>query len=504
VNQPNEYVLELRHITRTFPGVRALDNVTFACRPAEVHAVVGENGAGKSTLMKIVAGALAPDAGEIIAHGRQVRFEGPREAQRLGISVVYQEFNLLPHMSVAENIFLGREPRTRLGLLDWDRLRRDARAVLDRLAVRLDPSVSVGRLSVAQQQEVEIAKALSFHAEIILMDEPSAVLAGNELERLFEIIGALKQQGVTVIYISHRLAEVFQISDRVTVLKDGQLIGTVRTAEVSRPELIRMMVGRPLEEAFPEPGHGEGHLRLSVRGLSNDAVRDVSFDVRGGEIVGLAGLVGAGRTSLARALFGADPVAGGEIVLDGRPLQHGSPRAALRGGLALVPEDRKTQGLVLGLSVRKNVSLPILDRLQRWGLLSRRREREVVAAAIRDLKVRTPSLDQEVQYLSGGNQQKVVFAKWLTTAPRVLILDEPTRGIDVATKAEIYLLMRALASAGSGILLISSELPELLGMSDRILVMRDGRIAGELSRAEATEEKILALATSEDLDERAA
>jgi ribose transport system ATP-binding protein len=462
-----------------------------------VHALVGENGAGKSTLMKILAGAQPPDSGEILINGQRAHFDNPRDAQTHGISIIYQDFNLVPDLDVVENIFLGHEPRTRRGLLDRGAMRREAQVLLDRLGVSLDLEARVGRLTVAQQQMVEIAKALSHEASIVVMDEPSAVLAGHELERLFEIIAALKSHGVTVIYISHRLDEVFRIADRVTVLKDGQWMGTLDVTDVTKPELIRLMVGRNLDEAFPTATLGDHEVVLEVRGLSRHGVlHDVNFRLHQGEVLGLAGMVGSGRTALARALFGADSFDNGEIILDGRRIRPGQPREAISAGIAFVPEDRKTEGLITGMSLRRNLTLPILGRLrQRLGWVNEPQERAIVQDAIRDLSIKTPSLDQEVQYLSGGNQQKVVLAKWLATHPRVVILDEPTHGIDVGAKAEVYTIIRTLANQGTAILMISSELPEIIGMSDRILVMRSGRVVAELSRGEASEEKILTMAT---------
>ncbi len=496
-----EPILDMRQITKAFPGVVALDRVSFSCQAGEVHALVGQNGAGKSTLMKILAGALQPDSGEIRLKGQPVQIRSPRQAQALGISIIYQEFNLLPDLTVAENIFLGRPPRTRLGTVDWKRLRQEARAVLDRLGVQIDVDQPVRRIAVAEQQMVEIAKALSLHSDILVMDEPSAVLGGHELARLFEVIRTLKQQGVTIIYISHRLAEVFEIADRVTVLRDGQLVGVVSPREVSEGELIRMMIGQHLRETFPEARGEIGETVLEVSGLTRrGAFEDVSFTIRRGEIVGLAGMVGAGRTAVARALFGAEPVDAGEVLLDGQRVRITSPQTGVSYGLALVPEDRKADGLVLGLSVRKNITLPILNRISHLGVLQEAQERRIVEEAVRNLDIRTPSLNQEVRYLSGGNQQKVVLAKWLSAAPKVIILDEPTRGIDVSAKFEMYQLIRNLAQRGAAILLISSELPEILGLSDRILVMHRGRIVGEFSREEATEEKVLALATGGSLE----
>ena len=506
----SEVLLEMRDITKTFPGVRALNRVSFNCIKGEVHALVGENGAGKSTLMKILAGATQPDSGTILLRGQPVHLRDPHTAQALGISTIYQEFNLLPYMSVAENILLGREPCKRMGWLDTaerDRLAREALALLD---ARIDVRQPVYRLSVAQQQLVEIAKALSWKAELIIMDEPSAALTGAELERLFEIIATLKARGVTIIYVSHRLEEVFRIADRVTVLRDGMHVGTLAVAEASEAQIIRMMVGRELGQMYPPRGQPPGEVILEVRGLTtaDGRVQDVNLQLRAGEIVGLAGLVGSGRTELARAIFGADPIASGEIRLRGQRCVPANPARAIASGLGFVSEDRKAEGLVLGLSVRENIALPSLDERQRLGFIHEGLERVVVSQAISELQIRTPSTEQPVQYLSGGNQQKTVLAKWLALGrmgdgrqatersggPAVILFDEPTRGIDVGAKAEIYALMRALADQGKAILMISSELPEILGMSDRVLVMRDGRLVAELAAGEATEEKILRLA----------
>ncbi len=498
-----ELALEMLNITKEFPGVVALDDVSFSCRVGEIHALVGENGAGKSTLMKILAGVYHPDRGEIRLKGQPVRLNNPSQAQRMGIGIIYQEFNLLPWLTVAENILLGDLPRTRLGLVDWPHAREEAQRALDRLGVCLDLRDRVIDLSVAQQQLVEIAKVLALHTDlsIIIMDEPSAVLAGHELEQLFQVIRTLRSQGVTVVYISHRLDEVFEIAERVTVLRDGQAVGTGEVKDMDKPTLIRMMVGRSLDETFPVAKSGVGEAFLEVRNLSSArlGLRDINFTVNKGEILGLAGLVGAGRSELAMALFGVEPVDGGEVLLDGKPVALGRPRRTIDMGVALVPENRKLQGLVLSQSVRDNTSLVVLDRLRGFLLIDDWRERELVAKLVQDLDIKTPSVEQEVGYLSGGNQQKVVLAKWLCSAPKLIIMDEPTRGIDVGAKAEIYHLMRELADRGTSIIMISSELPEVIGMSDRILVMSRGRIAGELSRKEATEERILTLAIGETL-----
>ncbi|MEZ4870148.1 MAG: sugar ABC transporter ATP-binding protein [Caldilineaceae bacterium] len=486
----------MRHISKAFAGVPALQDVSFACRPGTVHALLGENGAGKSTLIKILVGAYQADAGEIIYKGVHYSHLNTRQALANGIRIIYQELNLLPDMSVVENVYLGHEPRTRWGLIDQRTLLAQANELFARLGLSLDPGAMVGDLTVANQQMVEIAKALSQQADLIVMDEPSAILAGDELARLFTMIATLKAQGVTIIYISHRLHEIFEIADEVTVLKDGQVVGTRSIDQVTRPELIQMMVGRSLEEIFPRGQAAQGEAVLVVDRVSAGPVRNVSFTLHAGEIVGLAGMVGSGRTELARAIFGADQRTTGKVVLKGVPLQAQTPQQAIAAGMALAPEDRKQQGLFLAQSIRHNLTLPILERLTRYGLIQRDQERATVEAARQELSIQMASPGQAVQYLSGGNQQKVVLAKWLQTHPAVIILDEPTRGIDVGAKFEIYHLMRRLTDQGVAILLISSELPEILGMSDRILVMHDGEIAGEVSQAEATEEKIMLLATT--------
>lgn len=490
-------VLEMRGITKTYPGVMALTGVDFNMMPGEVHALVGENGAGKSTLMKILAGADTRDSGRITIDGRDVQIDSPQEAMRLGVSIIYQEFNLVPYMNAAENIFLGREPASAVpGVIDFGKMYSDAQRIIEELGVKLDIRVSVNQLSIAQQQMVEIAKATSRKSRIIAMDEPSATLTDHELENLFNLIRRLKAEGVSIIYISHRLEEIFAIADRVTVLRDGTWVDTKPVSDTDREDIIRMMVGRELQDTIPKVAAEQGNVALEVRGLvRTGAINNVSFSVRRGEILGIAGLVGAGRSEVARAIFGADPLEHGQILIDGRPVVIRSPQDAIRQGIGLVTEDRKALGLILGMAVRENVSLANLGVLARLGFVSKRREKQVADDYVRDLLIKTPSIEQAVQNLSGGNQQKVVLAKWLFTKSKILIFDEPTRGIDVGAKTEIYQLMNKLAADGAAIIMISSELPEVLGMSDRILVMHEGEIAGELSREEATQEKIMHLAT---------
>jgi ABC-type sugar transport system ATPase subunit len=494
-----ETLVEVRDITKTFPGVMALDRVSFECQVGEVHAVVGENGAGKSTLMKILAGVYEPDSGEIRLRGQPVRIPNPYEAQRLGISIIYQELNLLPDLTVAENVFLGREPRSGPGLVDTRRLEAQASEVLQRLGVDIDPHLVLNRLSMAQRQMVEIAKALSLNAQIVIMDEPSAALGGKDLEHLFVVIKALKQHGVGVIYISHRIAEIFQIADRVTVFKDGRVVGTHAVAEIDRPSLVRMMIGRTFSETFPPRSPEIGKEVLLIRGLScGCTLTGIDLVVRRGEIVGIAGLVGSGRTELAQAIFGARSVDAGEVRINGRKVTLRSPRHALRHKIAYLTEDRNVEGLVLGLPVVENAALPSLGQRQRWGLVDRRAEMATVGATAGEVGLHKSTLNRDVEELSGGNRQKVVLAKWLISGPDLLVFDEPTRGIDVGAKAEIWQLMRQLANRGKAILMISSELPEVVGMSDRVVVMRRGCIVGEIAGAEATEEKVMMLATYGD------
>ncbi|HOE65649.1 MAG TPA: sugar ABC transporter ATP-binding protein [Candidatus Hydrogenedentes bacterium] len=494
----SEFALEMRDVVKRFPGVLALNRVQLDLKPGEVHCLLGENGAGKSTLMKILAGAQPMDSGEIRLGGAPVHITSPHHAQQLGVSMIYQEFNLSPFLSVAENIFLGREPRIgKTPFIDWAKMHQDARALLARIRMDIDVRRPVNECSVAQQQMVEIAKALSFNSKIIVMDEPSATLTDHELEALFSLIRELKRDGIGMIYISHRLEEVFEIGDRVTVMRDGEYIATKPVPELTRDLIISMMVGRTLKNEFPKETFARGAERLRVEHLTrNGAFKDVSFSLHEGEIVGLTGLVGAGRTEVARAIFGADRIDGGQLFLDGALISSRSPQDAIRQGIGLLTEDRKQQGLVLGMTVRENMTLANLGALTRlFGFVDRRRERAVTNGYIQDLRIKTPSSEQIAQNLSGGNQQKVVLAKWLFTQSRVLLFDEPTRGIDVGAKVEIYKLMNALVRQGVCILMISSELPEVLGMCDRILVMHEGRLAGELDRAAATQEKIMHLAT---------
>jgi ABC-type sugar transport system ATPase subunit len=487
----------MEHISKTFPGVQALQNVTFPVARGEIHALVGENGAGKSTLMKILTGALSRDSGTIYFRGESVEIDSPRRALETGISMIHQELALIPHLTVGQNIYLGREPRLSfLGLIDWPALYAQADEQLKRLEIPVSARAPLSELSIAQQQMVEVAKALSLQADVIVMDEPTSALTERETETLFSLMRSLKAQGVTIIFISHRLEEVFQVADRVTVLRDGQLIGTVPISEVNEEQVVHMMVGRELGEMYPKTAASQPQAVLRAKGLrrGND-LRGVDLELHRGEVLGIAGLVGAGRTYLARALFGADPLEAGEIWIDGEKVSINSPQQAIALGLGFVPEDRKAQGLFLGLAVRTNIAIGALDHVSRLGFLDFKRINQLASEYVQRLDIRTPSLIQRVRNLSGGNQQKLVIAKWLTLNPKVLVLDEPTRGIDVGAKAEIHSLMSQLAGQGVGIIMISSELPEILGVSDRILVMREGQIVAEFPRETATQDAIMLAAT---------
>ena len=488
----------MHEIRKTFPGVVALDGVDFELRRGEVHILLGENGAGKSTLMKILSGAYQKSAGRVTLDGAEVEIRNPAHAQGLGISTIYQEFNLVPHLSVGENIFLGREPRGWPGLIDRRAVNRQAAEVLGRLGLKLDPRRPVKGLRVAEQQMVEVAKALSLDARVLIMDEPTAALAEHEIQDLFAAIRGLQEKGVSVVYISHRMEELFEIGDRVTVLRDGRSVGTFDVKGTNKFELIRLMVNRDLTELFPKERAARGEEVLRVEDLTTRGGLDgVSFSLHKGEVLGVAGLLGAGRTELARAIFGLDKLERGTVRIKGRERRIGSPRAAINSGLGFLTEDRKAQGLVLPLSVKDNLCLPSVDKFTTLGFVDSRRERRAADRYVRELRIRTPGLDQKVAYLSGGNQQKVVLSKWLCSEAEVFIFDEPTRGVDVGAKAEIYQLMNRLAASGVAIVMISSELPEILGMSDRILVMRAGRVACEFGSEEATQEKILECALGE-------
>ena len=485
--------LSMEGIHKRFGGTVALRNVSMSAGLGEIHALVGENGAGKSTLMNVLSGAIMPDSGKITINGAPVTMNTPQQANRLGIRAVHQEFSLVPHLSVAENILMGKLPNRQGFWIDWPEAHVRARNILTELGfMALDARSRVSRLSVSHQQIVEIAKALAEKPRILILDEPSAVLSKDELATLFSLIRRLKADNTLVLYISHRLEEVFEIADRITVLRDGELVDTVPTRSVDQNELIRMMVGRSMEEIYPRRSTPPGAEILRVEDLCREGeYRNVTFSLRRGEIVGMFGLVGSGRTAVARGIFGAEPATAGSVRIEGKQVRLRSPRDAVNAGISLVTEDRKRDGLVMSETVRDNVSLAALPRMSRGGFLDRAEQRRLVQEKVEALAVRPPVIGKPVRTLSGGNQQKVVLAKWLLSQPKVLLLDEPTRGVDIGAKVEIYHLINNLADEGVGVLFISSEMPEVLGMSDRILVMREGKLVANLMRAEASEEALL-------------
>ncbi|AQT09473.1 monosaccharide ABC transporter ATP-binding protein (CUT2 family) [Pseudomonas protegens] len=490
------YLLEVLNVSKGFPGVVALANVQLRVRPGTVLALMGENGAGKSTLMKIIAGIYQPDSGELRLKGRPVTFATPLAALQAGIAMIHQELNLMPHMSIAENIWIGREQQNRLGLIDHREMHRCTAALLARLRIELDPEEQVGNLSIAERQMVEIAKAVSYDSDVLIMDEPTSAITDKEVAHLFSIIADLKAQGKGIVYITHKMNEVFAIADEVAVFRDGAYIGLQRADSLDGDSLISMMVGRELSQLFPQREKPIGELLLKVRDLRLDGVfKGVSFDLHAGEILGIAGLMGSGRTNVAETLFGITPSDGGEIVLDGQPLRIGDPHRAIEKGLALLTEDRKLSGLFPCLSVLENMEVAVLPHYAGGGFVQQKALRALCEDMCRKLRVKTPSLEQCIDTLSGGNQQKALLARWLMTQPRILILDEPTRGIDVGAKAEIYRLIASLAGEGMAVIMISSELPEVLGMSDRVMVMHEGQLMGTLDRNEATQERVMQLAS---------
>jgi rhamnose transport system ATP-binding protein len=487
--------LELRHASKSFGRVRALGDGSLALWPGEVHALLGENGAGKSTLVKLLAGVYQPDSGELLVDGQARTFANPAEARDAGLAVIYQEPTLFADLSIAENIYMGRQPRDRIGRIRYDEMNREVDTLLQSLGVNLRAERLVRGLSIADQQVVEIAKALSLNANVLIMDEPTAALSLTEVERLFSIVRALRERDAAILFITHRLDEVFALTQRLTIMRDGLKVFDGMTVDMTIDSIVSKMVGRDLDTFYPKADVAPGEVRLSVRNLTRDGVfKNVSFDVRAGEIVALAGLVGAGRSEVARAIFGIDPVDAGEVHIAGKPLQLGRPQAAVHAGLALVPEDRRAQGLALELSIARNASLTVLGRLVKHGLISSRSENSLAADWGKRLRLKAGDLDAPVGTLSGGNQQKVVLGKWLATGPKVLIIDEPTRGIDVGAKAEVYRTLAELVREGMAVLMISSELPEVLGMADRILVMHEGRISAGIARADANEERVMSAA----------
>jgi rhamnose transport system ATP-binding protein len=493
--------LELRHASKSFGRVRALGDGSLALWPGEVHALLGENGAGKSTLVKLLAGVYQPDSGELLVDGQARMFANPAEARDAGLAVIYQEPTLFADLSIAENIYMGRQPRDRLGRIRYEEMNREVDALLQSLGVNLRAQRLVRGLSIADQQVVEIAKALSLNANVLIMDEPTAALSLTEVERLFAIVRGLRERNAAILFITHRLDEVFALTQRMTIMRDGLKVFDAMTADMTIDSIVSKMVGRDLDTFYPKADVAPGEVRLAVRGLTREGVfKNVSFEVRAGEIVALAGLVGAGRSEVARAIFGIDPVDAGEVQVAGKPLQLGRPQAAVRAGLALVPEDRRAQGLALELSIARNASLTVLGRLVRHGLISARSESTLAADWGKRLRLKAGDLNAPVGTLSGGNQQKVVLGKWLATNPKVLIIDEPTRGIDVGAKAEVYSALAELVTNGMAVLMISSELPEVLGMADRVLVMHEGRISAEIARADANEERIMGAALGQPVN----
>lgn len=491
----SDYLVELKGISKTFPGVKALDKVFFSLKAGEVHALLGENGAGKSTLVKIICGIYNRDEGEYLIEGAGIGDLTPKRAQELGITIIHQELNMCQDLTVAENMFLGRE-KSRFGCVQVKEMNRAAKEVLERLKIDIEPDTVLRKLPVSKQQMVEIAKALSTNARILIMDEPTSALTEKEIAELFEIIRKLKSNGCAIIYISHRLEELEHIADRVSIFRDGQYIVTKDYKDTNLNEIIAYMVGREIKEKFPAVECQRGQKLLEVKNLCSGIVNDVSFDLFQGEIIGFAGLIGAGRTELVRALFGAEEISEGEICLRGRRLNIKSPRDAIVEGIVLGPEDRKREGLCTKLSIRENIGLANLDRIcSKAGIVNKRKERELTLGAIEKLKIKTPSAEQTVANLSGGNQQKIVVGKWLVRSAEVVIFDEPTRGIDVAAKVEIYNIMNELKKQGIGVIFVSSEMPEVMGMSDRILVMCNGRITGDLISRETTQDEILRCAT---------
>jgi rhamnose transport system ATP-binding protein len=499
-------LLRATDITKSYAGVQALKSASLELRAGEVHALIGENGAGKSTLIKIITGAVAPDGGELQIEGKTVTNNSPRVAKELGVAAIYQQPALFPELTVAENIALGVEQSGMGGRVDWGARHRRAAELLAQVGARIDPDADAGDLTMPQQQLVEIARALGADAKVLILDEPTASLSEEDTQNLFNVIRSLRERGVGMVYISHRLEELPVIADRVTVLRDGRTIDTRPMSEVNRQQLIQMMVGRELSAVFPkrEVQLGEVVLELRDIGCAESGIKGVNLSVRAGEIVGLAGLVGAGRTELARAVFGLTPIDEGQILLRGEPVRVGSPAEGIRRGIAYLPEDRRRHGVILDMQIGANITLASLDRISRRGVLDFKREKELAGDYARRLGVKTPAIYAPVATLSGGNQQKVALSRWLLTKPSVLILDEPTQGIDVGAKSEIHALMTDLAAEGVAVLMISSELPEILGMSDRVAVMYGGRLVEILERADATQEKVLALALGHDAAEVAA
>ncbi len=493
----SEFVLEVAGVRKEFPGVVALDNVKFQLRPGTVHALMGENGAGKSTLMKIIAGIYTPDKGTFKLRGNDIQLKSPLDALENGIAMIHQELNLMGQMTVAENIWIRREPKNRFGFINHLAMRQKTEALFARLNIDIDPMVEVGTLSVANRQMVEIAKAVSFNSDVLIMDEPTSALTEKEVTHLFQIIRALKAEGTGIIYITHKMNELFEIADEVSIFRDGKYIATKKSKDLTRDGIIHMMVGREITQLFPKETVPIGNVKLSVKGLTLKGVfKDVTFDVREGEILGIAGLVGSGRSNIAETLFGVSPATSGTIEIDGKPVNVKSPAIAMQNGMAFLTEDRKETGCFLLLDIQDNTQMAVLqNRYVNYGFVQQSQLSKDSEVMAQTLRVRTPDMQEPILNLSGGNQQKVLIARWLLTKPRILILDEPTRGIDVGAKAEIHKLVSQLAGLGVAVIMISSEMPEVMGMSDRIMVVHEGRVTGFLDRAEATQVKIMELAS---------
>ncbi|WP_138303529.1 MULTISPECIES: sugar ABC transporter ATP-binding protein [Eubacteriales] len=494
--------IEMRGIDKSFGGNAVLKEAGFLLDHGEIHALMGENGAGKSTLMKILTGVYTKDAGQIIVDGQEVCYKNPQEAEKAGIVFIHQELNVLFDLTVEENMFLGKEIHGRFGVCDKKAMRAEVRKILDRLGVSIDPQQRMSELSVGQQQMIEIAKALMVDAKVIIMDEPTAALTQSETEVLFQVVRSLKEKGVSIVYISHRMEEIFELCDRITVLRDGSYIDTKRIQDTDMNDVVKMMIGREIGERYPLREASIGEVVFKVEGLTCPGVfKDVSFEVHAGEVLGVSGLMGAGRTEIMQAIFGNMPHVTGKLFLNGEEIHNHNPGQAMKNGIGFITEDRKTEGLMLEESIRKNISLANLGRISRRGVLRKKEERELVQKGIEELHIKCFGPEHECGRLSGGNQQKVVFAKWIYTDPKVLILDEPTRGVDIGAKKEIYNIINDLAAKGVAIIMVSSELPEVLGMADRIMVVREGLVRGILSKEEADQENIMILATGGNLNE---
>lgn len=503
MSKNNEYILELNKVKKVFPGVVALNNVDFNLKPGEVHVLLGENGAGKSTLIKIITGAIEPDGGEVKLNGKTIKLNGPVHAQKLGVSAVYQEFNLIPHLDAAMNIFLRKQPMKGklIKYMNKQEMYEKSNQLLSELGINIDIKLPIKHLSIAYQQMVEIAKALIWDAKIVIFDEPTAVITGEESKQLFRVINRLKEKGVAVIYISHRLEEIYEIGDRVTILRDGEFVDLLdlKNEKVDIDTIINKMVGRNLDEKFPKAKVEVGEEILRVENIACEGkFKDISFSLKKGEILGIAGLVGAGRTEIAKSIFGADPISQGQIYFENEKVQIKSPSDAIRLGISLAPEDRKTEGLIQIMAIDKNMIMANQKNYVKNGIFLKKKIRKDCTQMVEKMRIATSSLDKQIQHLSGGNQQKVVLAKWLIANSKVVIFDEPTRGIDIGAKVEVYQLMNELVKNGVGIIMISSEMPEILGMSDRLIVLHEGKMTGELDIEEATQDRILKFATGQE------